>query len=216
MAESRVYIAHATTGAALVKRGSGNCPCDVEPLNDVLGSNDGMWKVECYGMDSEDRPNLVYIRNDWHPQRALNASGDLVDCSMRASRDDELWHVIYPDTTSAKRMIAFQNKASRKYLAVCSEGGSYKIAFQTDPCYWFVSIAKHALSPGQVVGIAAAVAAVVASGGTAGAAVAGAVGWGTAVIAVAGAAAETLKTISDAIAKIAADPTKKEWVVDKM
>lgn len=214
--ESRVYIAHAATGAALVKRGSGNCPCDVEPLNDVQGSNDGMWKVECYGKDSQNRPNLVYIRNDWHPQRALNAAGDLVDCSLRESRDDELWHVIYPDTTSANKMIAFQNKSSKKYLAIRSEGGSYKISFETDPCYWFIVFAKHALSPGQVAAIAAAAAAVAAAGGAAGLAVAGAAGWGTTVVAVVGAAAESLAAISEAIAKLAVDPACMDWVVDKM
>ena len=217
-AESRVYLSHVATGAALVKRGSGDCHCNVEPLKGVLQSNDGMWKVECYGKDRNNRANLVYIRNDHHPQRALNASGNLVNCSMRGSRDDELWHVEYSD--NLEKVLAFKNKSSEKYLAVCSDSGKYRISFQDNPCYWFACLAKHAPSPSQVATLAAvapiaAVAAAV-SGGAGGVAIAGAMGWGSTVMMSVGATAAGLTTIMTTVSKVAMDPAHDDWVVDKM
>ena len=218
-AESRVYLVHVATGAALVKRGRGDCPCEVEPLNSVLKSQDGMWKVECYGRDGDNRPNLVYIRNDWPPQRALNAAGNLVDCLMRGSRDDELWYVEYPEDSSKKRVFALKNKESNEYLAIIYVNGEYRVSFQRMPCYWFASLAKHAPSPGQVAAIVAvapitAVAAAI-SGGAAGVAVAGAIGLGEAVMASVGATAVGLAAISQSIAKVAMDPASDDWVVSK-
>ena len=216
--ESRIYLFQAATGAALVKRGSGDCPCDVEPLNDVQGSNDGMWKIECYGKDHMNRPNLVYIRNDHHPQRALNSSGNLVNCSMRSSRDDELWYIEH--SNQLKKAFALKNKSSGKYLDIKSSNGEYGISFQSSPSYWYSTLAKHAPTPGQVATIAAltpiAAVATAISGGAAGASLAGAIGWGTSVMAYTGATAAGLATISSAIAKLAMDPASDDWVVNKM
>ena len=218
-AESRVYLVHLATGAALVKRGSGDCPCGVEPLNEVLESNDGMWKIECYCTDRNKRPSLIYIRNDWHPQRALNEAGNLVDCSMRGSRDDELWYVEYPED-SKEKIFAIKNKSSGKYLTLHSDGQKYNLSFQSDRCYWFACLAKHAPSPGQVATLCAVapIAAVVSaiSGGAAGVAIAGAVEWGNTVMLSVGAAAGALSSISGAIAKVAMDPASNDWVVMKV
>lgn len=217
-AESRVYLSDVTTGAALVKRQKGDCPCDVEPLNDVLKSDDAMWKVECYGLDRDEKPNLVYIRNDWHPQRALNNEGNLVDCSMQSSKDEELWHIEYTSTDS--KIFAFKNKKSNEYLSIEVSGGRYKIAFQKTPSYWFASMAKHAPSPGQVaticavLPITAAVAAITGVG--AGAAVAVVAGWGTAVIVPAAATTGALATAAKILRDVALEPASKEWVVMKM
>lgn len=227
-AESRVYLVHVATGAALVKRKSGDCRCDVEPWEDVQKSNDGMWKVECYGLDSEKRPNLVYIRNDHHPQRALNATGQLVDCSLRASRDDELWHVLYPDNRPPNTFV-LKNKQSRNYLAIRSNAqGNYEISICYEDgsgvpppvCYWFANLAKYAPSPGQVATLAAltpvaAIGAAIA-GGVGGAAIAGALGWGKTTMLSVGATAGGLAVIGKAIHDVAVNPASQDWVVNKM
>ena len=215
--ESRVYLYEVTTGAALVKRKKGDCPCDVEPLKDVLRSADAMWKVECYGLDPNNEPNLVYIRNDWHPQRALNDGGNLVNCSMRSSKDEELWHLEH--STTGSKCFAIRNKRSEKYLSIEVSNGHHKIAFQENPSYWFASIAKYVPSPSQIVTICAVLpltaAAAAVAGIGAGTAIAQVAGWGTSVI-VPATATTALAAIVKIVHDVAVDPASKEWVVMKM
>ena len=179
-----------------------------------------MWKIECYAKDRHQSPCLVYIRNDWFPQRALNASGYLVDCSMQSSRDDELWYVEYSEEHETLQ-FALKNKASGKYLSIISSsGGMYRVAFQDDPGYWSASLAKYAPSPGQVATIVAVapIAAVAAAtvGGAAGLVIAGAVGWGTQAMMAVGATTSALTAITTTVAPVVMNPASDKWVVDKM
>ncbi len=91
-------------------------------------------------MTLDKSPYKVYIRNDWHPQRALNSEGNLVDCSMRGSRPEEEWFVEY----DSHKKVAFKNRKTGKYLA----GRTQVNAKSETPQWWGIMISKHAPSPG--------------------------------------------------------------------
>ena len=211
--EKRVFLTEETTGTALVNRQNCNYPCNVEPLNDVLESADAMWKVECHGLDRNDKPNLVYIRNYRHPQLTLNDVGNLVNSF---SRDEALWHIEHSSTDS--KIFAMKNKKSKKYLSVEVSHGHYKIAFHEEPSYWLARVAKPGAGRSTLFKWP-----VLDPSAFGGAAAIGA-GHGSAVLVAPGPSAVpsatttgvALATVAKTIRDQAVEPASKEWVVMKI
>jgi len=77
MPEARFGLLHFPTRRVVAKEGFGDCPAQMSALrfdghnHDAFNTSNLCNKLQVVSRDASGTPSVIWIRNDWHPQRCL-------------------------------------------------------------------------------------------------------------------------------------------------